>query len=242
MTAGSILALIPARGGSKGLRGKNIRPLAGKPLIGFSIEAARKATRVERILVSTDDPEIARVARSLGADVPFLRPPELAQDDSPDWPVFEHALTWLERHEEDRPEVIVHLRPTAPFRLARHVDESVDLLLAHPEADSVRSVCLAPHTPYKMWRIEQGKLVPLLGSEATELYNLPRQGLPPVYWQNASVDVVRRSTLLEQRSMTGRVILPYVMDERYSVDLDTELDFMAAEAILAFLRDGEHIP
>lgn len=242
MASSSILALIPARGGSKSVPRKNLRRLGGVPLIEYSVRVAQQAERVERVLVSTDDPEIAGAARSLGADVPFLRPAELAQDDTPDWPVFEHALTWLERYEGDRPEVIVHLRPTAPFRLARHVDEAVDLLLAHPEADSVRSVCLAPYTPYKMWRIGQGRLVPLLGSEMAGSYNLPRQCLPPVYWQNASVDVVRRATLLEQRSMTGRVILPYVMEGRYSVDLDTEIDFVAAEAILAFLRDGEEIP
>src|SRR3972149_1828506 len=127
-----VLAVVQARGGSKSIPGKNIRSLAGHPLIAYSIAAGLAAQSVTRLIVSTDSQEIAEIARQYGAEVPFLRPPELAQDDSPDLPLFQHALRWLEDHEDYRPDVVVQLRPTSPLRPVGLIDEAVEALRACP--------------------------------------------------------------------------------------------------------------
>lgn len=231
MSAGArkgVLALIPARSGSKGVPHKNIRPFRGKPLIAHSIEQGLAARNVERVLVSTDSAGYARIARDCGAEAPFLRPDAIAQDLSTDIEVFVHALEWLEANEGYRPEVCLHLRPTYPLRAVADIEAAVDLLLRRPDADSVRSVAPAPHTPYKMWRLDEpsGFLHPLLESDIPEAHNLARQALPPVFLQNAAIDVVRAEVILGQRSMTGSRILSYKMSEIH--DIDTELDFAAA--------------
>ncbi len=129
---------------------------------------------------------------------------------------------------------MVHLRPTSPFRKGEHIDAGVKLLIEDKEADSVRSVCQPGQTPYKMWKIKDGYLVPLLTlkEKGMEPYNIPRQKLPTVYWQTASIDVTRYNTVMEKNSMTGERILPLIIDERYSIDLDSELDFRIAEEIV----------
>ena len=158
-----VLALIPARGGSKSIPRKNIRPFAGHPLIAYSIAAGLWAETVTRVIVSTDDNQIAAVARRYGAETPFLRPDEYSQDNTPDLPVFQHALNWLAEHEGYRPEIVVHLRPTSPFRRVSHIDEAVYRLLARPEADAVRTVCVPFQNPFKMWRIEPDGFMRPLG-------------------------------------------------------------------------------
>lgn len=231
------LALIPARGGSKGIPRKNIRPFAGYPLISYSIAAALQAETVTRTLVSTDDEEIAAVARSFGAETPFLRPPELARDDTTDLPVFEHALGWLAENESYRPEVVVQLRPTSPLRPPGCVDEAVRLLLEHPEADCVRGVVPAGQNPYKMWRLdpETGRMIPLLAAPGIpEPYNAPRQSLPPVYWQTGHIDAIRAGAILEKGSLTGDVLYPLKIDPRYTIDLDNLHDWARYEWLAAF--------
>lgn len=227
----SVLAIIPARGGSKSIPHKNIRLLAGFPLIAYSIAAARAATLVKRVIVSTDDPDIAAVARTYGAEVPFLRPAEHARDDTPDLPVFQHALQWLAENEGYLPEIVVQLRPTSPFRRVWHIDQAVARLLDRPEADAVRTVCLPFQNPFKMWRIQpDGFMQPLIAVEgAPEPYNLPRQALPEVYWQTGYVDAARTDTILQQNSMTGQRILPLVIDSSEWVDIDSPDDWRRAE-------------
>ncbi|MFN8414530.1 MAG: acylneuraminate cytidylyltransferase family protein, partial [Anaerolineales bacterium] len=172
-----ILALIPARGGSKGIPRKNIRSFAGYPLIAWSIVAAKKSELVTRVIVSTDDEEIAAVAREWGAETPFLRPTELAQDKTTDLPVFEHALKWLEEVEGYRPEILIQLRPTSPIRPTTMVDDAIRILLNHKDADCVRGVVPAAQNPFKMWRFngEEKPLNPLLAVNGiAEPYNAPR--------------------------------------------------------------------
>ncbi|MDT8898312.1 acylneuraminate cytidylyltransferase [Thermanaerothrix sp. 4228-RoL] len=237
MVTPEVLALIPARGGSKGIPRKNIRPFAGHPLIAYSIAAACQAEMVTRVVVSTDDAEIAAVAREYGAETPFLRPAELAQDDTTDLPVFQHALRWLAEHEDYHPQIVVQLRPTSPVRPPGLVDAAVRLLLAHPEADSVRGVVPAGQNPFKMWRIdpEHGHLQPLLTLPGVpEPYNAPRQSLPPVFWQTGHIDAIRTRTILEKHSMSGAVILPLQIDPRYTVDIDTPTDWQRAEWLVYF--------
>ena len=206
-----ILALIPARGGSKGIPRKNIHLFAGYPLIAWSIAAAKQSELVTRVIVSTDDEEIAAIAREYGAQTPFRRPAELAQDSSTDLPVFEHALKWLEEEESYRPEVIVQLRPTSPVRPPDIVDGAIRILLDHEDADCVRGVVPAKQNPFKMWHFkgEGSPLYPLLELDGIhEPYNAPRQILPAIYWQTGHIDAIRASTISQKHSLTGDTIYP----------------------------------
>lgn len=227
-----ILAVIPARGGSKGIPRKNIRDFAGCPLIAYSIAAGIQSQLVTRVIVSTEDDGIAEVAKQFGADVPFLRPNDLAQDDTPDLPVFQHALRWLDENEGYVPELIVQLRPTSPVRPQDCVDDAIRLLLDNPEAHSVRGVVSAGQNPHKMWKIdpESSQLNQLLTVEGIpEPYNAPRQILPHVYWQTGHIDVIRPETILEKNSMSGDVILPLILEPRFTVDIDNLNDWMRSE-------------
>jgi YrbI family 3-deoxy-D-manno-octulosonate 8-phosphate phosphatase len=229
------LALIPARGGSKGIPRKNIRSFAGYPLIAWSIAAARQSGLVTRLIVSTDDDEIAAVAREYGAETPYLRPAELAQDKTTDLPVFEHALKWLEDVEGYRPEVVVHLRPTSPFRPPTLVDDAIRILLEHKDSDCVRGVVPAGQNPFKMWRFngDDKPLNPLVEVDGIpESYNAPRQLLPSVYWQTGHIDAIRVSTITHKQSLTGDAIYPLVIDPRYTVDIDTLADWAKYEALM----------
>ncbi|HUV14932.1 MAG TPA: acylneuraminate cytidylyltransferase [Pelolinea sp.] len=227
-----ILAIIPARGNSKSIHHKNIREFAGYPLIAFSIAAARQSAHVSRVIVSTDDAEIAQVAREYGAEVPFMRPVELAQDDTLDYPVIEHVLRWLVDNENYHPEFVMQLRPTSPIRPETMVDEAVKLMLSHPEADSVRGVVPSAQNPYKMWFIDvKGQMKPILNMDRIkEPYNAPRQDLPNTYWQTGHIDVIRVDMILEKKSLTGDIVLPLMVDPLYSVDIDTPLDWERAES------------
>jgi N-acylneuraminate cytidylyltransferase len=227
-----VLAVIPARGGSKGIPRKNIRNFAGYPLIAYSIAAGIQSQMVTRTIVSTDDEEIAAVARQYGAEAPFLRPAEFAQDRTIDLPVFKHALEWLAEHENYHPDVLVQLRPTSPARPRNCVDDAVKILLDHPESDSVRGVVIAGQNPYKMWQIEKnsGQMHPLLEVEGIrEAFNAPRQSLPDVYWQTGHVDAIRPRAILEKNSMSGDIIMPLVIDERFTIDIDTPADWQKSE-------------
>jgi N-acylneuraminate cytidylyltransferase len=228
-----VLALIPARGGSKSIPRKNIRRFAGYPLVAYSIAAGLAAKTVDRVLVSTDDAEIASIARQYGAETPFLRPSELSLDDTPDLPVFQHALWWLAENEGYSPDIVVQLRPTSPLRRVQHIDRAVRSLVERPEADAVRTVCVPFQNPYKMWRIDShGFMQPLLETSFGEAYNMPRQLLPVVYWQTGYVDVTRNETILNKSSMTGANILPLVIDPSEWIDIDSQDDWRRAERLL----------
>jgi N-acylneuraminate cytidylyltransferase len=224
-----VLAIIPARGGSKGIPRKNLVTLLGRPLLWWSVRAALDADTVTRTIVSTDDHEIAEAGKAAGAEIPFLRPAELAGDAVLDLPVFEHALRRLAEVEGYEPDVVVHLRPTSPLRPPGLIDEGVRTLLADPAADSLRAVTVPDNNPFKMWRIEDGVLVPLVDSGIREQYNQPRQVLPAAYWQTGTLDVMRPATILRLGSMTGRRILPMVIDRSLAVDIDDPASLAIAE-------------
>ncbi len=210
----NVFALILARGGSKRVPRKNIKELAGKPLIAYSIEQAKASRYPDRFIVSTDDEEIAKVAREYGAEVPFMRPAELAGDAVTDFPVFVHALEWLRDNEGYRPDIVVQLRPTHPLRKPEDIDRAIELLASHPEADSVRTVKEPDQTPYKMYKIDkQGFLEPLLPIKGIpESFNLPRQKLPKAYEHVGVADVMWYKTLMEKNQMTGSKIIPLVLE------------------------------
>jgi len=231
-----VLGLIPARGGSKSMPRKNIQMLAGHPLIAYSIAAGLTAGMIGRLIVTTDDEEIAAVARSYGAEVPFLRPSRLAQDDTPDLPVVQQALEWLGENENYHPQIIVQLRPTSPLRPSRLVDQGIGVLVEHPDADSARAVIPSSQNPFKMWRsADDGRIVPLLQDGFHEPYNMPRQLLPKTFWQTGHLDVIRVETVLLKHSLTGDRVFPILVDPAYAVDIDAPQDLGRAEAIL---REG----
>jgi N-acylneuraminate cytidylyltransferase len=231
-----VLAVVPARGGSKGLPRKNIRRFAGYPLLAYSIAAALQSSTVDRVVVSTDDQEIAEIARAYGAEIPFLRPEHLAMDETPDLPVFEHALEWLRREEAYKPDIVVQLRPTSPVRPPDCVDRAVQELLSDDQANSVRGVVPSGQNPYKMWYMDDsGRLRSIMSGEYDEPYNMPRQKLPATYWQTGHIDAIRVETILEQGSMTGEIVLPLVLDSRYTIDIDTDRDWKNAEQMIASL-------
>jgi YrbI family 3-deoxy-D-manno-octulosonate 8-phosphate phosphatase len=231
-----VLAVIPARGGSKSIPHKNIRLFAGHPLIAFSIAAGLQAESVTRTIVSTDDEKIAEIAQKYGAEVPFIRPDKYSRDGTLDLPVFQHALEWLSKNQDYHPDVVVQLRPTSPVRPRHCVDDAVKILMDYPKADSVRGVVMAGQNPYKMWRIDpDGRMLPLIKVKGvTEAFNVPRQELPDVYWQTGHIDVIRPPVILEKKSMSGTHIRPLIIDPLYTVDIDTLLDWENGERLVKF--------
>jgi CMP-N-acetylneuraminic acid synthetase len=234
-----VLALIPARGGSKGIPRKNIYKMVGKPLVAWTIESARNAKLIDRVIVSTDDEEIAEVARKFGAETPFMRPKELAEDDTPDLPVFQHALKWLKENEGYEPDVVVQLWATSPYREAKHIDEAVELLLkSGKSADSVRSVTHPSQTPFKMWRRDDGAhLKPILEKTYPDTYKdrephaQPRQLLPEVLVQTGYVSVIWPE-IIKKGSMHGRNIIPFFHDPELYTEFDSQKDIAHTEHVL----------
>lgn len=227
-----ILAVIPARGGSKGIPRKNIKNFAGFPLIAYSIQAALNSKYVTRTIVSTDDIEIADVAESYGAEIPFLRPAEYAQDSTLDFPVFENLLQTLIADENYKPDLVVQLRPTSPIRPVNLVDEAIEIMVGNMEIDSVRGVVPSGQNPYKMWKIDpqNGFMSGLLPVEGiAEPYNSARQALPDTYWQTGHIDVIRSHVILEQKSMSGKKIKPIYINPDFTVDIDKPSDWQRAE-------------
>ena len=227
-----ILALIPARSGSKGIPGKNIMDIAGKPLIAHSILQALDSKYINRVIVSTDGKDISEVSKKWGAEVPFIRPKKYAADNSPDIDVFKHTLNWLRKNENYNPDLIVHLRPTGPVRSVSTIDKAISTIKRIENADSLRSVSLALQTPYKMWSINNNFMNPILNiPDMIDSHSMPRQSLPEVYWQNGYVDIIKPSTILSKNSMSGKKVLPFIIDETL-FELDYPEDIPAIEKIL----------
>lgn len=223
----SILAVITARGGSRGLPGKNILPFAGKPMIAYSIEAALAAEGgIERVIVSTDDPAIAEVSRSFGADVPFTRPAELACADTPSLPVVQHAASFAEREKSRDYDWVLLLQPTSPLRTAG--DISAAIAMADTSATAVISVTDAGDShPMKLRVVEDGILRAYGGGP---IKPVRRQDFgPPVYKVNGAIYLTRRDVLMQQNDLYGERPLAYVMPPERSIDIDTKAEFVMAE-------------
>ncbi len=225
-----ILAIIPARGGSKGIPKKNITMLAGKPLIAWTIEAALSAPCLDKIILSTDDEQILKTGKKYGAEVPFLRPSNIAEDDTTDMPVYEHTLSWLAENEQFYPDIIVWLRPTAPLRTGEDIEQAVDILIKK-NPDWVRSVCEVDHHPYWMYKPNGDMMEPFIDGIKIENY-IRRQLLPTAYRLNGVVDVAWRSTIIEKKLLYSGVMAPYIMPVERSIDIDTKLDLKVAEIFM----------
>lgn len=226
-----ILAVIPARSGSKSVPDKNIRLINNKPMLAYSIEHAQKSKYINRIILSTDSEHYAEIGRQYGAEVPFLRPAEYATDTALDIDVFYHALSYLKENENYIPDIVVQLRPTYPIRDVVDIDNMIEIAINNPEVDSVRSLSPAKEIPYKMWTIDDNKkLAPIVGGGAFECYNMPRQELPKAYYQNACIDIIKSNVILEQKSMSGKNIYGYLMEDNF--DIDTDDDFKVVSEII----------
>jgi CMP-N,N'-diacetyllegionaminic acid synthase len=224
-----ILGLICARGGSKSIPRKNLALLAGKPMIAWTIEAALKSPSLTRAVVSTDDDEIAEVAKHWGADVPFLRPAELARDDTPGIEPVLHALRWLAEHESYHPDYVMLLQPTSPLRTTEDIEAAVRLARERG-VDSVVSVTEAATHPYWMKRItENGELAELV---PTEQEYSRRQELPPAYALNGAIYLIKVDTLMEQHTFYPDRTLAYVMPAERALDVDEPWDLYLADLVL----------
>ena len=225
-----IVALVPARGGSKGIPGKNLRVVCGKSLVRRSVESGLESRLVGRVLLSTDSEAIAGEGRNAGAEVPFLRPAELARDDTPSSAVVAHALEWLEKNEGRLPDILVLLQPTAPLRRGHHVDEALDLLVSSG-ARSVVSVARVPghHHPAWQFTIRSGALVPFIEGPKVPAR---RQDLEPTYTRNGAVYAAHVKAWLEGGFAYGQGCVPYVMEPEDSVNVDGPEDLALAEFLL----------
>ena len=223
-----IVGVIPARGGSKGIPYKNIQKLGGRPLISYTIEAALKSKSLSKVIVSTDDARIAEISRSFGAEVPFLRPADLAKDDTPSLSVIQHAVKYIEDTERCVLDVIVILQPTSPLRNEKYIDDAVEKLLK-TGVDSVVTVCKVKHHPFWSFIAKGDSLYPfsMKGIAVNK-----RQDLPEIYGLNGAVYAVRRNVLFEQNSVFGRETKAVVMSEEESVDIDDYFNLFIAEMVL----------
>lgn len=223
--------VIPARGGSKGLPGKNLRKLGAFSLIGQAIASAREAALLARFIVSTDSPEIAKEARRHGAEVPFLRPAEFATDQAGMLPVLQHAVRWLESSAGVRPDLIVTLQPTSPFRTGAEIDATIRRVIG-TGSDSAQTLSETSYHPYFMKTLEGDRTVALFPNGHKFVR---RQDAPPVYQPSGAVYVTRFATLMEQGHILGEDNRGVVMGFEASVNIDTEWDFLLAELLL---REG----
>jgi len=237
MTSRLSYAIIPARGGSKGVPKKNVKLLGGYPLIAYSIAAAKLSKKTARVVVSTESKEIAEIAEQFGAEVPFLRPAELAGDRSPDIDFVNHAIDWFRDHDTQQPEFFVHLRPTTPLRDPALVDAAIREIVANDRATALRSVQELAEPPWKMFMIEDGYLAGFFpGDPRPEYYNLPRQVFPKAYHPNGYVDILRTGWVKETKTLHGPRMIGFVTP--CTIEVDTPADFDQLEYTLA--REKTH--
>lgn len=234
-----ILGIVVARGGSKSIPRKNIKPLGGKPLIAWTIEQAKKSGIFDRIILSTDDEEIAEVGKKFGAEVPFMRPKELAEDATPTLPVLQHAVRRLKENENYSPDFVAILQPTAPFRRPEHFKEAFELL-EKTNADSVISVAEIPGHSHPMWalKINESKIARLFVTGEHVRKRIPRrQELPKAHVNSGHIYIFKTGLLFgEEPNFYGDKVAAYVMDEKYCVNIDTLRDWEEAEKKINILK------
>jgi CMP-N,N'-diacetyllegionaminic acid synthase len=235
-----ITAIIPARGGSKGIPGKNIKLLNNKPLIAYSIEQAQKSNYINEIVVTTDDEKIAEVAKEYYADVPYLRPKEISGDLATDYEFIKFHLDWCKQNDKIMPDLIVQLRPTYPLRKVEILDNCLEIMMnsfqAIPYYDSLRTIIPNEKTPYKMYTLSDNEnfLLPLFDqvNGIKEPYNQPRQILPKTYLHNGYIDIIKVKSFIDLDSITGQKIYPYILSKEEIFDIDTYEDWEKVEKVI----------
>ena len=234
--------MITARGGSKGIPGKNLKLLGGRPLIAYTVDAAQQAGVLDRLIISTDDAAIAETARSLGCEVPFIRPADLGRDDTPHLPVMQHAVDWLAVHEDYRPDLVMILQPTSPLRRAQDVRGAVSLA-STSGADSVVSVSAVPvhYHPLRTLRVDaDGNATLFVSGEPVRRRDKRRQDLPPVWAMNGAIYLFRASTLSDpEPSLFGARSVAYEMPHPSGLSIDDLDDWMEVERHLAQANTGQ---
>ena len=221
------MAVIPARSGSKGVPDKNIKELSGKPLIAYSILTAQKIKLINRIIVSTDSDEYAALATDIGAEVPFIRPIELSNDDSTDYDFVKHLLDWLIENERHIPDYIIHLRPTTPLRDPDIVENAIEIFMKKPEATSLRSAHEMPETAYKQFELEDKYFKTICtGSFELDDANKSRQSFPKTYTPNGYVDILKTEYILENNLLHGNRVMGYITDFTIEVDVEEDFEFL----------------
>lgn len=229
-----ILSIIPARGGSKTIPGKNIKNIQGKPLIAWTIQQALNCNYLDKTVVSTDDHQIAEISTKYGAEVPFLRPKHMAKDDSPTIDAVIHVLDLLKKQNYN-PDIVVLLQPTSPLRTVQDIETALKLFLKHEgNCTSVVSVSEYDHSPYWSLKIEKGYLKPNFGEK---YFKMRRQDLPQLYMPNGSIYISSTRDLRKFRGFYSGKIVPYKMPKERSVDIDTIIDFKLAELMLGELNE-----
>jgi len=229
-----VLAVIPARGKSKSIPRKNLKCLAEKPLIAYSIKAALQSGCLDRVIVSTDDEEIAEISRQYGAQVPFIRPNELAQDNTDTPSVIIHALDWLSQNENQSYDIVVTLQPTSPLRKAHHITEALNRFLS-VEAESLVTVTQVEHPPY-WYLVKSGKdfLVPFIKSpDGTDYLKYNRQRFSVVFRPNGAIFITWTSTLQQKKTFYPEKLTYYIMEEKDSVDIDSFYNLELAKFLLS---------
>lgn len=223
-----IIAIIPARGGSKGVPGKNIRLLGGYPLIAYSIIVARLSKRIRRTIISTDSKEIAAIGEEYGAEVPFLRPAEISGDKATDIEFVEHALDWFKQKEGVLPKYLVHLRPTTPLRDPVVIDEAIQEITGNPDSTSLRSGHLAPESPFKWFcKDKEGYFKGITAGISNDDLNRPRQAFTDVYIPDGYVDVLKTAYIEKSGKLHGEKMIGYVSPP--CVEVDSMEDFESLE-------------
>jgi len=223
-----VYSIIQARGGSKGVPGKNIRALGGYPLIAYSIAASQLSKRIKRTIVSTDSEEIADCSKQFGGEVPFLRPAEFAQDKSTDLDVFQHAIRWLKENEKEMPDFLVQFRPTTPLRDPLDIDRAIELIQTKSEATSLRSAHELPEPPQKMLQVDKNGFFQgfFPDDPRPEYYNLPRQMFPRAYHPNGYVDIIRPGFVEKNKALLGPKVLSFITPVITEVDLPEDFDYL----------------
>ncbi|GAA0078692.1 acylneuraminate cytidylyltransferase family protein [Clostridium sp. CTA-5] len=222
-----ILAIIPARGGSKGISEKNIKLLNDKPLIAYSIEQCKKSKYIDKVIVSTDSKKIAEISKKYGADIPFIRPSYLAQDTTPGIKPIIHAINWF-KDNGDEFEYVICAQCTSPFRKYEQIDEAIERLI-NEDADSIVSICESEISPYWMKELHQGKIKDFLTGN---IFYSRRQDVPKIYSLNGAIYIAKKDILLKNENWYTENTLGYVMDKYSSLDIDDILDFKFAEYLI----------
>lgn len=231
-----ILGIVGIRSGSKGVPNKNIRLLAGKPLVGWILDAARQSKYMNRVVVSTDSPEYAAVATSFGADVPYLRPVELAADDSPEFEYVKHMVEWLDKNEGYRPDIVVRMMATVPLQSTEDIDAVIGKLVEDPKVDSAVVIAEARQHPVKALKVvDDGaggkKLVTYLTESGREVTPLARQNYEKVYFR-ANIIACRRRVIFDTNSLTGDLVRFHIIPQERAVDIDNPIDFYVTEQLM----------
>ena len=229
-----VLGIVGARSGSKSIPYKNIYPLGGKPLMAWIIESAKQSRYITKLILSTDSEEFARIGRLYGAETPFIRPPEISTDEADDLSYLTHAVSFMEKNANFKPDIILRLPGTSPFCKTESIDQCIEILINDPTATSARTIKKTPKHPYKQWRIEGDELKPFLPKEVTGLKEpsqASRHSFPPAY---AHVDVIaiRYDTLMKDGLMTGKRTRFVMIDDSSASDIDTSNDLLLAEILL----------